>query len=170
MNPISADVPDFPPRQYRMTLTPRPHVARHVRRIVARLLGLWGLPELIDAAGLAVTELIGNVVRHAPGGPCRVVIALRDEGGVRVEVGDASPALPQARTAQALEEDGRGLALLAAITDDWGAERDADGGGKTVWFELTPAAAQKPVVSISSPNGSGKRTGVPKGWGPSTWV
>ncbi|CCB73961.1 Predicted protein [Streptantibioticus cattleyicolor NRRL 8057 = DSM 46488] len=118
-----------------MTLRPSPHIVRHVRRIVAILLELWGLPELICAAELAVTEVVGNAVRHAPDGPCRVRVA-RLPGGVRVEVADGSPQLPRARVAGPLDEGGRGLALLGAVTREWGAEPDPDGGGKTVWFEL----------------------------------
>jgi anti-sigma regulatory factor (Ser/Thr protein kinase) len=147
MNSLNPLFVEFPPQQYRLVLAPRAHIARHVRRIVAILLELWGLPGLIDAAELAVTEVLSNVVRHAPGGPCRVVISRRNAdvgGGLRVEVWDGSPKLPEIRLqepAYALEENGRGLALLTMITDAWGAEPDADGRGKTVWFELMPCVS-----------------------------
>jgi hypothetical protein len=40
------------------------------------------------------------------------------------------------RRAGELDEDGRGPALLGAVTHAWAAEPAADGTGKTVWFEL----------------------------------
>ncbi|WP_254396844.1 hypothetical protein [Streptomyces sp. AC558_RSS880] len=36
-------------------------------------------------------------------------------------------------------ENGRGLALLAAVTDRWGADPEPR-GGKTVWFECAVEA------------------------------
>ena len=137
------DPAGWPPGQYRLTLAPSPHIARHVRRVVRVLLRVWGMAELADAAELAVTELLANVVRHAPDGPCRVDV-LRRPGGVRVEVRDSSPRLPEPRAAGELEEElqegGRGLPLLSMITDAWDAEPDAAGGGKAVWFELKAGA------------------------------
>ena len=54
--------------------------------------------------------------------------------GVRVEVADGSAALPRPREATAVDEGGRGLALVEALSSSWGAELGE--GGKTVWFEL----------------------------------
>jgi anti-sigma regulatory factor (Ser/Thr protein kinase) len=124
-----------PPCQYRMTLAVTPHALRHIRRIVRTHLRRWGMPELSDAAELAVTEVLANVIRHAADGLCALRV-LRQDGGIRVEVSDGSPALPVPRWAGELDEDGRGLALLGAITHAWAAEPAADGTGKTVWFEL----------------------------------
>lgn len=143
------DPAGWPPGQYRLTLSPSPHVARHVRRVVRALLRAWGMAELVDAAELAVTELLSNVVRHAPDGPCRVEV-LRRPGGVRVEVRDSSPRLPEPRAAgelegelvEELDEGGRGLPLLSMVTDAWDAEQDPAGGGKAVWFELKAGAGR----------------------------
>nr|WP_210586977.1 ATP-binding protein [Streptomyces sp. GESEQ-35] len=117
-----------------MRLTVGEHSARHIRRIVRSLLREWELAELTDAAELAVTELVANVVRHVPDRRCGVLV-LRLAAGVRVEVSDGSPQLPHARGALCLEaEDGRGLALLDAVVDKWGVDRRGE-AGKTVWFE-----------------------------------
>ncbi|MFF4233733.1 ATP-binding protein [Streptomyces sp. NPDC001820] len=120
--------------QYGMRFTVGEHSARHVRRIVRSYLGVWGMPELSDAAELAVTELLANVVRHVPGRHCGLLI-LRHPEGLRVEVSDRAPGLPLARDAGGDEESGRGLALLDAVVDKWGVET-RPGPGKTVWFEV----------------------------------
>ncbi|MFF1723575.1 ATP-binding protein [Streptomyces sviceus] len=120
--------------QWRLTLTAGTHSARHIRRIVRSLLHEWELPELSDAAELGVTELVANVVRHVPDRRC-VVLVLRVESGVRVEVADGAPQLPiTAAESDAEAEHGRGLVLLDAVVDKWGVG-PRSGGGKTVWFE-----------------------------------
>ncbi|MGP3925442.1 ATP-binding protein [Streptomyces sp. 8N616] len=136
--------PDVNPhRQYRMRCTVGEHSARDVRRIVRSYLSLWNMKELADAAELAVTELLANVIRHVPDRRCTVLV-LRRPGGLRVEVSDGSPEKPVVRCAdsavEALDAGGRGLALLAAVVDAWGVLPTAD-GGKTVWFECTATTA-----------------------------
>jgi hypothetical protein len=49
---------------------------------------------------------------------------------------DANDTLPEPRTAALDEESGRGLTLVAALADTWGAEPREGGIGKTVWYEL----------------------------------
>lgn len=120
---------------YRTEFTVGEHSARHMRRILRVYLAGWNLLELTDAAELAFTELIANVVRHVPGRRCRMCFLLCGGEVLRVEVADDCPDLPrQARTVEALAEGGRGLLLVDAVTDDWGVD-PLPGGGKTVWFE-----------------------------------
>ncbi|MGP4001209.1 ATP-binding protein [Streptomyces sp. 8N706] len=126
-----------PARQYRMNFTVGEHSARHVRRIVRMYLRLWEMTGLADAAELAVTELLANVVRHVPDRRCSVLV-LRTPEGLRVEVGDGAPGMPGVRSADPLDEAGRGLALLAAVVDAWGVVALPE-GGKTVWFECAAA-------------------------------
>ena len=126
----------YPPSQYHLTFTAlSPHAARHIRRIVRTYLAMWDMPHLAEAAGLAVTELLANVIKHVPGASCTVLL-LAQEGKLRVEVGDASPVVPVRRAAGPWDEDGRGLAMVELITDAWGVERNQGRPGKTVWFEL----------------------------------
>ncbi|MET9803976.1 ATP-binding protein [Streptomyces sp. NPDC006368] len=118
---------------YRMGFTVGEHSARHVRRILRMFLTRWDMAELTDAAELAMTELVANVVRHVPGRRCTMLILRRPEG-LRVEVTDGSDRPPLTeRRADALDEGGRGLLLVEAVTDRWGTVPLA--GGKTVWFE-----------------------------------
>ncbi|MFC9700703.1 ATP-binding protein [Streptomyces sp. NPDC056943] len=117
---------------YRMGFTVGEHSAGHMRRILRIFLTRWELDGLSDAATLALTELVANVVRHVPGRRCSVLM-LREPYGLRVEVADAVPGAVIAKLAGPLEESGRGLALVEAVTDRWGVDETA--GGKTVWFE-----------------------------------
>ncbi|MET9656531.1 ATP-binding protein [Streptomyces sp. NPDC006510] len=126
---------------YRADFAMGEHSARHLRRILRLYLTGWGLLEVADAAELALTELIANVVRHVPGRRCQTLIFLLPDGGVRVEVADNCPELPRAVAGDALDEGGRGLMLVGAVTDRWGAEPRRDGTGKTVWFECLATKA-----------------------------
>ncbi|MBU6535623.1 ATP-binding protein [Streptomyces mayonensis] len=110
------------------------HSAGHLRRVLRLYLVRSGLSGVAEAAELALTELVANVVRHVPGRRCRVCFLLQP-GGVRVEVADGYPELPAVGDADALGEGGRGLVIVAAVTDRWGVTPYADGRGKTVWFE-----------------------------------
>ncbi|MEU7068765.1 ATP-binding protein [Streptomyces narbonensis] len=115
-----------------MGFTVGEHSAGHMRRILRIYLTRWELGRLADPATLALTELVANVVRHVPGRRCSVLI-LREPYGLRVEVADSVPGTVFAKLAGPLEESGRGLALVEAVTDRWGV--DATAAGKTVWFE-----------------------------------
>ncbi|MER5483872.1 ATP-binding protein [Streptomyces sp. NPDC002812] len=127
--PSSAGIDDI----YRMGFTVGEHSARHMRRILRMFLAQWELDALADAAELALTELVANVVRHVPGRGC-VVLILRQPDGLRVEVSDGCPAPPRvAPDSGELSEGGRGLLLVEAVTDRWGTDPDLT--GKTVWFE-----------------------------------
>jgi anti-sigma regulatory factor (Ser/Thr protein kinase) len=92
----------------------------------------------LDDVLVMVSELATNAVRHGGGG-FDVVVATTDEGELRIEVLDASPAIPQAQWVPAGATSGRGLAIVDALSESWGVTA-LEGGGKAVWFEvLTPA-------------------------------
>ncbi|MDT0393916.1 MULTISPECIES: ATP-binding protein [Streptomyces] len=110
------------------------HSARHLRRILRLYLVGSGLAGVTDAAELALTELVANVVRHVPGRRCRVCFLLQP-GGVRVEVGDDSCVVPAPVGGSGLSEGGRGLVIVDAVSDRWGVVVRPDGRGKVVWFE-----------------------------------
>lgn len=105
----------------------------------------WKLPEEVtETAVLLLSELMTNAYRHARVSPGREIRAgcLLDTGRLltasrlRVWVTDANDTLPAPREAMPEDESGRGLGLVAALADDWGAESRVGGVGKTVWFEL----------------------------------
>jgi len=124
-----------------MNFTLGDHSARHLRYILRTYLDSWGMSDLADSATLALTELITNVVRHAPDRRATVLL-LRQTSGVRVEVSDTEPRVPKFSTAVdnycALTDGGRGLLIVEAVTDRWGWHRTPTHPthtGKTVWFE-----------------------------------
>jgi anti-sigma regulatory factor (Ser/Thr protein kinase) len=88
--------------------------------------------EALETARLLVSELVTNAVLHAGSEACVEVTASADV--VRVEVHDASAAMPRRRRPRPLQPGGRGLQLVAALSSRWGAEPTP--GGKVVWFEL----------------------------------
>lgn len=136
---------------YRAAFAMSEHSARHLRHILRLYLTNWGLLDVADAAELALTELIANVVRHVPGGICQTLIFRLPDGGVRVEVADGRAELPRVTVGDALAEDGRGMVLVDAVTDRWGAESRRDGAGKTVWFECLPARAARATAPALTP-------------------
>ncbi|MFF9322439.1 ATP-binding protein [Streptomyces sp. NPDC014735] len=138
---------------YRAEFAMSEHSARHLRRILRLYLTNWGFPDVADAAELALTELIANVVRHVPGRRCQTFFFLLPAGGVRVEVADGCAELPCVTAGGALAEDGRGMVLVDAVTDRWGAESRRDGAGKTVWFEcLSVRAAKATAPGLTPPS------------------
>jgi anti-sigma regulatory factor (Ser/Thr protein kinase) len=106
-----------------------------VRRIISAQLRYWHLDPLIDHAALGVTELLTNVHRHAqPDKICTVDIELLLER-LTVSVSDHDPRLPTITPAGLLDTSGRGLALIAAVSESWGMRPVGD-TGKSIWFTL----------------------------------
>ncbi|MGP3966833.1 ATP-binding protein [Streptomyces sp. 6N223] len=107
----------------------RARVAEHMRE--------WGAPTVVvDAVALGVSELLGNVHKHAGDPRCRLEVHLREaEFGpsiIRLSIQDRSPALPTVRQPDWVHDCGRGLWLLREVADDLGFE--AAPGGKRVWM------------------------------------
>ncbi|MEU5632042.1 ATP-binding protein [Streptomyces rishiriensis] len=103
----------------------------------------WDLPqEVTDTAELLLSELMTNAYRHAkvPAGREIWARCVVTDDRIRVTVADANDTLPTPGAASLDAESGRGLALVAALADDWGAERRGCRIGKEVWFELVIAA------------------------------
>ncbi|MFE6482181.1 ATP-binding protein [Streptomyces sp. NPDC057757] len=130
----ATDLPDSViDARYGINFTVGDHSAGHLRRILRAYLIAWEMPELTDAAALALTELLANVVRHVPGRRAALLM-LRRVNGVRVEVTDTCPRPPLSTAVDGLGEGGRGLVIVAGVTDRWG-WHPLPGRGKTVWFE-----------------------------------
>ncbi|MFC8369824.1 MULTISPECIES: ATP-binding protein [unclassified Streptomyces] len=134
-----------PSRHCAVELQALPSRIGQVRRIVSAQLRYWHMDSLIDRASLGVTELLSNVHRHAqPDKTCTVEIELLLDR-LKVSVHDHDPRLPVMADASPLATCGRGLAMVAAMSESWGAVPDGE-SGKIVWFTLpTPSATAAPA-------------------------
>ncbi|MFD4633594.1 ATP-binding protein [Streptomyces sp. NPDC058284] len=143
-----------PSRHCTVELQALPSRIRQVRRIVSAQLRYWHLDPLIDLAAIGVTELLTNVHRHAePDKVCTVEIELLLDR-LTVSVHDHDPRLPLIGDPDLFATCGRGLAMVAAVSEAWGVSPQGD-AGKTVWFTLptpVPAGASYPVY------GAGEKT------------
>ncbi|MER7775642.1 SpoIIE family protein phosphatase [Streptomyces sp. NPDC096191] len=110
-----------------------PSEVGRARAAVREQLHDWGLPKQAEAAGLMVSELVTNAVRHSHDRPVELRLVRADT--LLCEVDDDDHELPALRTAGPDDETGRGLRVVSTLAREWGASRTRT--GKTVWFELT---------------------------------
>jgi MEDS: MEthanogen/methylotroph, DcmR Sensory domain len=103
------------------------------RHFVIDTLTAGNLSHVADDAALVVTELAANAVVHA-NTAFRVVVSRAPSGVVRLAVEDAAQSQPVLRRAGRHDRGGRGMALIAKITREWGCDLSA--GGKTVWADV----------------------------------
>ncbi|MFF8196210.1 ATP-binding protein [Streptomyces bobili] len=141
-----------PSRHCAVELQALPSRIGQVRRIVSAQLRYWHLDPLIDRAALGVTELLTNVHLHAqPDKTCTVELELLLDR-LTVSVRDHDPRLPEVDDIEAVDSFatcGRGLAMVAAVSEDWGARPDGE-SGKVVWFTL-PATVAAPERTARPP-------------------
>jgi serine phosphatase RsbU (regulator of sigma subunit)/PAS domain-containing protein/anti-sigma regulatory factor (Ser/Thr protein kinase) len=98
----------------------------------------WGLDDLSFVAELVVSELVTNAIRY--GRPPVLLRLLREQDrGLICEVSDGGHTSPHLRRAGPDDEGGRGLFLVAQLTDRWGTRYTR--GGKTIWTEVPTVAA-----------------------------
>jgi anti-sigma regulatory factor (Ser/Thr protein kinase) len=108
-----------------------PSAVAEIRARATRQVAAWGLGEgLAMTTELVVSELVTNAIRYAEP-PIRLRL-IRD-ARLTCEVADASSTAPRLRHARSMDEGGRGLFLVAQLTDRWGARYTAD--GKIIWAE-----------------------------------
>ncbi|NML51465.1 ATP-binding protein [Streptomyces sp. R302] len=125
-----------PAHRFAFELPARTESVSRARHLTEDRLLLWGRgPEIRDTAALVVSELVTNAVLHTASsrivcelrqGADSIRIAVRDEGG---------PAGPRIRDCGA-DERGRGLLIVDALCEAWGAERTGHGTAQIVWAEL----------------------------------
>ncbi|MDI9888993.1 SpoIIE family protein phosphatase [Streptomyces sp. HNM0645] len=108
-----------------------PAVVARARTLTERQLSTWGLSELSFAAELVVSELVTNGIRYATG---PVVLRLIRDRCLLCEVSDSAHTAPHLRRARQDDEGGRGLFLVAQMSQRWGTRYTAS--GKTIWAEL----------------------------------
>ncbi|MFJ4776099.1 SpoIIE family protein phosphatase [Streptomyces sp. NPDC088762] len=101
-----------------------------VRNLAAAKLEEWGLDELAFTTELILSELITNAVRH---GSAPVRVRLLHDHVLTCEVWDGSSTAPHLRYAATTDEGGRGLFLVAQLSEHWGTRYTPE--GKVIWAE-----------------------------------
>ncbi|MFF3356676.1 SpoIIE family protein phosphatase [Streptomyces sp. NPDC002917] len=108
-----------------------PAIVVDARAAATRQLGLWGLQDLAYVAELVVSELVTNAIRY---GKPPIRLRLIHDQSLICEVSDGNSTAPHLRRAHTDDEGGRGLFLVAQLTDHWGTRYAAR--GKIIWAEL----------------------------------
>jgi len=122
-----------------LELAPLPGAIPCARLHAVHVLHEWGLRDLTDDAALIVSELMTNAADASVVLPERPPIALRllaSETSLVIEAWDQSPLDIEPREADADAECGRGLMVVAALSDRWGCERTGY-RRKAVWAVLS---------------------------------
>jgi anti-sigma regulatory factor (Ser/Thr protein kinase) len=125
----------LPRTDWEVSFAAEPREVPALRRIVRLHLTHWGLPSVIEAAQLCVSELVSNVIRHVGmGAPTTLAVSMNDTK-LRLEVRDpAADELPTLVPVETESEGGRGLAIIEAVAENWGVCLTST--GKTTWCEL----------------------------------
>ncbi|MFD8553570.1 SpoIIE family protein phosphatase, partial [Streptomyces fradiae] len=119
-----------PGRVARWDLGTGPEEAGRARALAARRIAAWGLDELAFTTEIVVSELVTNALRYASG---PVQLRLIHDRTLICEVSDTGHTAPHLRRAAMDDEGGRGLFLVAQMTQHWGTRYTAT--GKTIWAE-----------------------------------
>jgi serine phosphatase RsbU (regulator of sigma subunit)/PAS domain-containing protein/anti-sigma regulatory factor (Ser/Thr protein kinase) len=101
-----------------------------VRSLTAKQLEEWGLEELAFTTELILSELLTNAIRY---GAAPVRVRLVRDRTLTCEVWDASSTAPHLRYAATMDEGGRGLFLVAQLSEVWGTRYTPE--GKVIWAE-----------------------------------
>jgi anti-sigma regulatory factor (Ser/Thr protein kinase) len=101
----------------------------------------WGLDQLVDDGRLIVSELVTNAVAATravdPAAPVALYLALAGDR-LYILVWDCCPEPPARRPPDVDAEAGRGLQLVDALAERWGAALPVS-GGKVVFAWLSAA-------------------------------
>lgn len=140
------------PLQSHLELGALPTAVPCARLHARQVLWEWGLDKLAETAELLVSELVTNAVKATAGRdrlpPVRLWLS-SDKERLLIEVWDADPrppvpASPAENGIPALtNEGGRGLFLVAALSQRWSWYAAREWGGKVVWSELQLNTSQE---------------------------
>ncbi len=109
---------------------PDPAAVSGTRADVIRQLSDWGCETAGFVTELVVSELVTNAIRY---GSAPIQVRLIRDRSLICEVIDGSNTAPHLRRARAFDEGGRGLMLVAQLTQRWGTQQTSN--GKVIWCE-----------------------------------
>jgi anti-sigma regulatory factor (Ser/Thr protein kinase) len=107
-----------------------PAVVSKARVHASDQLAAWGLEEMAFTTELVVSELVTNAIRY---GKSPIQLRMILQSALTCEVSDASSTAPHLRRARVFDEGGRGLLLVAQLTEHWGTRHNRE--GKAIWAE-----------------------------------
>lgn len=127
-----------------LLLQHRPAAVSPARRALDHELARWHVGERVrEEVAVVVSEMLGNAVRHAaPLDQGHLLLRWRvSEHAVDVEVVDGGGGPVRVLHAGAGATGGRGMHLVAALSQSWGTADEA-GGRRAVWASVrtTPVA------------------------------
>ncbi len=117
--------------------------ASRARELTAAKLAEWGLEPMAFTTELIASELVTNAYRYAAG---PITLRLIREQRLICEVADSSHTAPHLRRARSTDEGGRGLFLVAQLTERWGTRYTHE--GKTVWTEQPLPTGPDGVITV----------------------
>ncbi|MFD4788556.1 SpoIIE family protein phosphatase [Streptomyces sp. NPDC058459] len=107
-----------------------PAAVAEVRAEVTRRLADWDLEELTFTTELVLSELVTNAIRYGRG---PIGVRLLRGRSLICEVSDGTTTSPHLRYAASTDEGGRGLFLVAQLSDRWGTRYTPH--GKIIWAD-----------------------------------
>lgn len=127
-----------------------PQSPSHTRRFLHRTLTRWSLLHVLDDADAVTAELVANAIRHAlppyetaaGGTPTAWIALVHRERSLICAVSDPSQAPPvpvDRHSVGEFTESGRGLQIVAELSDSWG-HSPPSAAGKTVWARIAVTA------------------------------
>ena len=118
----------------RAPLPAGPVAAAEARSQVRAAICAWDVPVDPDVAVLLTSELVTNAIRYETGETVTLAIDC-SQGQLRGDVHDSTCDIPVVLENPGEAEAGRGLMLVATLSDEWGFYRTP--AGKAVYFTLT---------------------------------
>ena len=122
------------------------------RRLISDLTSAGVDETPVSDAGLVLSELVSNALRHAtplPGGTVKVSWDLSAESVLVAVCDGGGQTVPRVREPAGSALGGRGLGIVARLALRWGVLRDDD-AETTVWAELPVHYANVPALVIAS--------------------
>ena len=118
----------------RVLLAAGPAAAAEARGQVRAAICAWEVSIDPYVAALLASELVTNAIRYEKGETVTLAIDC-SQGLLRVDVHDSTRDIPVVMETPGDAETGRGLMLVATLSDEWGFYRTP--AGKAVYFTLT---------------------------------
>ena len=113
----------------------------------------WGVGHLGDTAELLVAELITNAIKASRETTLASSVQLwllSDSTQILILVWDASPQSPVLKGVTDEAEQGRGLLLVEAVSEQWGWSSSEGGDGKFVWAIVRLCFGRESSAAITS--------------------